>query len=386
MKLLMICNTDGALYVFRKPIIEAVLTQGHEVVSISGRSTYFESLEKMGVQPMALDFSRHSVALSKNLRLIHALLRMVKASRPDVVHCFTHKPAIYGTLAARLAGCRKIFVTITGLGTLFIRNDKVSVVLRLLLMLQYRFALRFASKVFFQNADDLELFVSKRILPAEKAILTHGSGIDLQQYPLPSQDDMQAARSMLSSELGFGLEGKRVVIFPARGVREKGFFEFYEAAQAINQVEPGRYAFVHLGLIDADSSRGLSKDNVQDFAHRCGVHYLGFKENIDEYMYAADVIVLPSYREGTPRSLIEALALGKAIVTTDTPGCRETVVERWNGLLCKVADVRSLVSALLAIDEEFVSRARLRSRSLCESKYDASMLVDLTLKKYLFQD
>jgi N,N'-diacetylbacillosaminyl-diphospho-undecaprenol alpha-1,3-N-acetylgalactosaminyltransferase len=382
MKVLLVCNTDGALYVFRKPIIDALRAQGHDITSISGRSTYFERLEKLGVRALELDFSRHSVSAGRNLGLLFSLSRMIRRCSPDVVHCFTHKAAIYGTLAARLTGCRKIFVTITGLGSLFVRDDARTRVLRLLLLLQYRLALIFARTVFFQNPDDFHYFLSRRIVSPEKTVLTHGSGLDLANYSLPSPDEIEASRRMIARELGDDLAGKKVILFPSRAVREKGFFEFYAAAASINLRHRHRYAFIHLGLIDVDSNGGLSMSEVQALAHRSGVRYLGFKENIEEYMRGADVVVLPSYREGTPRSLIEALAFGKAIVTTDAPGCRETVVDGWNGSLCKVADVPSLVSAVLAIDDDFVHRARSRSRELCETKFDSAHLVRLTIPRY----
>jgi len=382
MRVLLICNTDGALYVFRRPIIDALLSQGHEVVTISGRSTYFERLERLGVCPIALDFSRHSISPIKNMALLLTLVRLLLMYRPDVVHCFTHKPAIYGALAARLAGCSSVLVTITGLGTLFIGDAFSTRILRLLLLMQYKIALFLVKVVFFQNPDDLNYFVSRRILSIKKAVLTHGSGVDLTSYPLPSRERINMARRMVANEVGLELDNRKVVLLPARAVREKGFLEFYSAAKSINAHCGDSYVFIHLGLIDTDSGSGLSMHEVQALAQHCGVRYLGFKENVDEYMCGADIVVLPSYREGTPRSLIEALALGKVIVTTDAPGCRETVVNGWNGVLCKVADVPSLISALLSVNSQFVEHARSRSRELCESKFDSSILVRLTLPRY----
>jgi N,N'-diacetylbacillosaminyl-diphospho-undecaprenol alpha-1,3-N-acetylgalactosaminyltransferase len=383
MKILMICNTDGALYVFRQPIIEAAISEGHTVHTISGESDYFDRLRRLGTQPVAMDFARHSIGLGDNLRLSVELWRHMRAIKPDVVHGFTHKPAIYGTLAARLAGVRALHVTITGLGTLFVRTGWKAALLRFALLAQYRLALRFARRVYFQNPDDLNYFVSHRVVNADKAVLTGGSGIDLAKYPLPCAQEETAARANVAAELTQSLDGKIFVLFPARGVREKGFFEMYEGARQLHARRPGRYVVVHLGLIDSASSGVISREGIEAYAHECGVHYLGFRNDIDRYMRACDVVALPSYREGTPRSLIEALAFGKAVVTTDAPGCKETVVVGENGLLCRVGDAASLSEALLKIDESFVAHARSRSRSLCESKYDAARIVDLTLAGYV---
>jgi N,N'-diacetylbacillosaminyl-diphospho-undecaprenol alpha-1,3-N-acetylgalactosaminyltransferase len=382
MKILMICNTDGALYVFRKPIIEAAIARGDAVHALTGRSDYFERLERLGVQPVALDFARHSVGLGSNLGLLLALWRATRRLAPDVVHGFTHKPAIYGTIAARLAGVKARLVTITGLGTLFIRDDLKSRLLRLALLAQYRFALRFAHRVFFQNPDDLKYFVDRGIVDASKATLTGGSGLDLSEFDLPTPEQAQAARDSVETEIGTSLQGRRLVLFPARGVREKGFHEFYAAAREIRDLLPGQYVFIHLGLVDEASSGVISRQGIVGYARQCGVHYLGFKDDIARYMTAADIVALPSYREGTPRSLIEALALGKAIVTTDAAGCRETVIDGWNGFLCEPADSRSLVCALLRIDDAFIALTRSRSRAFCESKYDARRLVETTLNCY----
>lgn len=378
----MICNTDGALYVFRKPIIDSAISGGHEVVGISGQSEYIERLSALGVRMHVRNFARHSVGILDNLRLFFALWRIIRAERPDVVHGFTHKPAVYGTLAARLAGVRQVFVTITGLGTLFIRSDLRSRVLRRLLLWQYRFSLKHAKCVFFQNPDDLEQFTKMGLVDADRTVLTNGSGLDLSGYPLPTDGEHHDARRALEDELGESLHAKRLVLLPARGVREKGFLEFYEAARFINALVPQGFVFIHLGLIDSASSGSLTADGVSELARKCGVRYLGFRDDIRDYMRASDIVVLPSYREGTPRSLIEALALGKCIVTTDAPGCRETVLDGWNGWLCRVGSSNSLAACLVRVDDNFISAARSRSRALCEAKYDSRLLVALTLGKY----
>ncbi len=383
MKVLMIVNTDGALYVFRKPIIGKLVSLGHEVVSITSESRYFGWIRELGVKPIALDFARHSASPIRNFRLLLQLRRLIGQQQPDVVHSFTHKPAIYGTIAARFCGVRRTFVTITGLGTLFTREDTRTRFIRWLLLIQYRFALRFATTVFFQNPDDMNYFISGKIVDPRKAVLTHGSGIDLAEFPYPSADEVARDRLRLGGELGRDLSGRKVVLLPARGVKEKGFFEFYEAARMVNRLEPQRYAFIHLGMVDLASSGQISTGGIEKLASDCGVHYLGHKDNIQDYMRAADVVALPSYSEGTPRSLLEALALGKVIVTTDAPGCRETLVDGWNGYLCKVGDAKSLASKLLAVTDEFAGVASARSRKYCEMKYDARWLVDLTLDCYM---
>ncbi|MFZ2951168.1 MAG: glycosyltransferase family 4 protein [Desulfuromonadaceae bacterium] len=383
MKVLMICNTDGALYVFRKPIIEKLVSSGHEVASISSESRYFDLLKALEVKPVSLDFARHSVSPFKNFRLLTTLYYLIKQQRPDIVHNFTHKPAIFGTIAAWFAGVNGIFITITGLGSLFMHDDPKTKLMRWLLLAQYKLALIFVKSVFFQNPDDMEYFISRKIMNPQKAVLTYGSGLDLAEYYLPAKEEIAQSRARLGEELGVNLLERKIVLFPARGVPEKGFFEYYQAAKTINELEPGKYAFLHLGLVDPESARRISKEGIEKYALDCGVHYLGFKDNIKDYMIASDIVALPSSREGTPRSLIEALALGKVIVTTDAPGCRETVIDGWNGYLCKVGDAQSLVTKLMTVDAEMLAMAYSRSRHYCETKYNATWLAELTLDHYL---
>lgn len=386
MKLVQICNSDGAVYIFRKPIIRSVLSLGHTVVAICSESWFFRKLTDMGVRPIHLEFARHSIAPLGNLILLVRLFLLVRNERPDLVHNFTHKPAIYGTLVAGVLGVKKIFVTITGLGNLFIYDDLRSLALRQLLILQYRIALRFATRVFFQNPDDLAYFVSLKIVDPKQAVLTHGSGIDLDEYPAPSPAEVSRARNVLADELGIDLSDKLLVMFPARGVPEKGFFEFYEAARIVTGERPGKYVFIHLGLVDMEAARHLSLDGIEAFAAYSNVRYLGFKENIQEYMRAVDVVALPSYREGVPRSLIEALALGKVVITSNVPGCREVLVDHWNGFLCEPCSAVSLAEKISMVDDMLCKLAKSRSREYCQEKFDAKWLVDLTLRHYALEE
>ncbi|ADE84841.1 glycosyltransferase family 4 protein [Rhodobacter capsulatus] len=383
MKVVLVCNTDGALANFRAPLIRALVAAGHEVVTISGSGGYIDTLRAMGARPIVVEFSRHSAAPLRNLGLLRDLLRLLRQERPDVVHCFTHKAVIFGSLAARLAGGSKIVATVTGLGTLFVRGDAKTRLLKTLLVWQYRLLLRPDQPVLFQNPDDLQEMVSLRAVRRKQAVLTYGSGIDLAEYALPDARSVAEARQQLAQETGQDMSNRIIALFPARGVPEKGFKEFYAAARTLSERFPGRFAFVHIGLIDTEASGALSAEEVRANALAQGVHYLGYKINARDYMTAADVVVLPSYyREGVPRSLIEALALGKCLVTTDMPGCRETLIDGWNGFLCGTRDAASVVSALERIDADFRETARPRSRQLCEDRFDVRRLNALTFGLY----
>ena len=384
-KVMLVCNSDGALAIFRGPLIRALVRAGNDVVTISPRSVYFEALQAMGARTIEVDLSRHSVSVFGNLALLRDLRRIIRRERPDVVHSFTHKAVIFGSLAARMAGVEKIVATVTGLGTLFIRSDVRTRLMQRALVWQYRFLLARRTKVLFQNPDDKREMEQLGAVAPSQSILTNGSGIDLTEFFLPDEETVARTRQMLAAETGIDLEGKIVALFPARGVPEKGFDDFYGAAGLLGERQPERYVFCHMGLIDSAAPGALDAEQVDSFAREHGVQYLGFKTNPGDYMTAADIIMLPSYyREGVPRSLIEGLALGKTIITTDTPGCRETVVEGENGYFCPVRDIDGLAKVISRIDHDFLINAVRHSRQLCEDKFDVQKLNALTFDLYGF--
>jgi N,N'-diacetylbacillosaminyl-diphospho-undecaprenol alpha-1,3-N-acetylgalactosaminyltransferase len=385
MKVLMISNTDGALYNFRKPIIESLIKAGHEVVAISGDSEegdYFELLKKIGVRIYFKDFSKNSINFLLNLRIFYFIYKVIKKENPDIVHGFTHKPNIYGTLASRLLRIDRVFVTITGLGAVFIRSDIKSMILRRILILLYQFVLNFSKNVFFQNIDDMKYFEKNSLTKKNQAVLTNGSGIDLTMYEIPSNKDEFVARQILSKDLMCDMTDKKIILYPARAAREKGFFEFYQAARILNDSKPNRYIFLHLGFMSTDFFKNLLDSDIENLINKSGVKFLGYKKNIKDYMSASHVVVLPSYREGTSRSLIEAIAMGKCVVATNVPGCREVVMHGENGYLCEPGDVNSLVKAISKIDDDLILKSKDVSRTLCELNYDVRYLVELTLDKY----
>ncbi|SNZ06160.1 N,N'-diacetylbacillosaminyl-diphospho-undecaprenol alpha-1,3-N-acetylgalactosaminyltransferase [Persephonella hydrogeniphila] len=383
MKILMIANTDGALYNFRKPLIKKLISEGFEVHSISSskspEGSYIRLLEKLGVHTHIVEFD-NSVGIFDNFSIFSDINKIVKEVSPDIVHSFTHKPAIFGTFSARLNGAKKIFITVTGLGRLFSYDTFKFKVYRKVLLNQYRLACRFSSKVFFQNPDDMDFFIEKKIVKKDRAVLTPGSGIDLEEFSF-SKEKIKISKDFLSQELGIDVKNKIIVLFPARALPEKGFFEFYKSAKFISQLTD-KYVFIHLGSAYPDA--GLDEKKIKYLSVESKVFYLGFKKNIKDYMLASDIVVLPSYyREGIPRSLIEALALDKIIITTNLPGCRETVIDGWNGFFVRERDWRNLTEKILSIDENTIKKFSSRSILLARKYFDSRILVNLTLKEYL---
>jgi len=222
-KVVLFCNSDGALANFRAPLIRALVKEGHDVVTISPRSEYFEVLEEMGARPIEIELSRHSTSVFRNLKLLRDLLRTLRQERPDVVHSFTHKSVIFGSFAARLSGVKKIVASVTGLGTLFVRSDARTRLLQRALVWQYRLFVPRSTPVLFQNPDDRAEMEALGAVQPSQSFQTNGSGIDLDEFVLPDADTVARARQMLAADTGSDLDGRIVVLFCARGVPEKGF-------------------------------------------------------------------------------------------------------------------------------------------------------------------
>jgi N,N'-diacetylbacillosaminyl-diphospho-undecaprenol alpha-1,3-N-acetylgalactosaminyltransferase len=313
--------------------------------------------------------------------LLVTIWRVIRNEQPDVVHCFTHKAAIFGAIASKVAGVGRVVVTVTGLGSAFVGGGLRGRLLQLMLKVQYRIATRFVHAVFFQNPDDLREMTGWAV-PPSKARLTAGSGLDLSALPKRSQQERSNARLALLKELPSIPAASTIVLFPARATVEKGLMDFYLAVKLLVKRTPGRFAFLHVGLIDDTGKGALSLKEVVALAKDCGVHYLGFKEDIERYLLGADIIALPSHREGLPRSLVEALALGKVVVASDAPGCKETVVHGKNGFLCATGDPDSLAACIQMVTPELINSAVEVSRGLAECKFDAQKVVQATLHEY----
>lgn len=380
-----IVNTDGALYRFRLPILRALVGRGDVVHAICGGGTYKSQLEAEGINLNYVKFSRKGLNPIREVKLIGNIYQILKDISPDVVHCFTHKASIYGLFVSILLKIPNKFVTVTGLGEVFSSVSTRNFILRKLILVLYRKLGVFSDKFFFQNDVDMSDFISAKVILDSQAVLTNGSGIDLLSLPEDRFSISFKSKSVrrLETMLGYDISQKIVVLMLSRAINEKGIFEFYNASRILSDRGLSRYVFIHLG--DSDQGpNGFSTNQLESLATASNVEYLAFHEDVSVFLGAADIVVLPSYyREGTPRSLIEALAFGKCIITTNTPGCKDTVVNGVNGFYCDVKDGgKSIVELLDRIDQPFIDEASLRSYELCISKYDAVQLVKMTLNEY----
>lgn len=363
MRVAIVINTSWNIWNFRRGLINALQAAGHEVLAIAPPDEYSARLEtELGCRYVPIHMENKGTNPVKDAQLTRRFYRIYRRERPDVVLQYTIKPNIYGTLAARLAGIPSIN-NVSGLGTVFIIQNFVSrVALRL-----YRLAFRFPHRVFFQNDDDRQLFLLHHLVRPEVTDLLPGSGIDTQRFQPAAEFRRQQPFTFLMI---------------ARVLYEKGVAEYFEAAQLVRAAVPGTRVQL-LGGLDESGNIGVKRAVLDEWLRAGHVEYLGTSDDVAAHLHLADCAVLPSYREGTPKTLLEAAALGKPLVTTDVPGCRETVVDGQNGLLCQVRDGADLAAKMLQIvqlpDEALRAMGR-ASRQLAEQKFDERIVLDKYLR------
>ncbi|QNE40882.1 glycosyltransferase family 4 protein [Hymenobacter sp. NBH84] len=363
MRVAIVINTSWNIWNFRRSLVKALQAAGHEVLAIAPPDDYSQRLEtELGCRYVPVLMENKGTNPAKDAQLTQRFYRIYRRERPDVVLHYTIKPNIYGTLAAKLAGIPSVN-NVSGLGTVFIVRNLVS---RVALGL-YRFAFRFPKRVFFQNGDDRQLFLQYRLVAPGITDLLPGSGVDIQRFqPAPE----------------FTRNTPFTFLMIARVLYEKGVEEYFEAARLVRQAVPGTRVQL-LGGIDESGGVGVKRVIFEQWLQAGNIEYLGTSDDVAALIREADCVVLPSYREGTPKTLLEAAAMGKPIVTTDVPGCRETVVHGHNGLLCQVRDAANLAEKMLQVqqlsDADLAQMGR-ASRQLAEQKFDEQLVLDKYLR------
>lgn len=318
-------NSSWNILNFRRGLIAGLQREGWRVVALSPHDPHSARFAAAGVEHVPIEIDSAGLSPLADLRLLARYRRLLKRIRPDVFLGYTAKPNVYGSLAAASLGIPTIN-NISGLGTAFIEGGLLSRVMTGL----YRIALARSATVFFQNAEDRDLFVHQRLVRAPQAQLLPGSGIDLVHFkPRPPN----------------GLSGFTFLLM-GRLLWQKGVAEYVEAARTVRRQMP-QARFQLLGFLDVDNRSAVGRSEVEAWVSEGVIEYLGDAEDVRPFLEAADCIVLPSYREGLPRALLEGAAMAKPLIATDVPGCRHVVDHGTNGLLCAVADPAALAEAML---------------------------------------
>lgn len=373
-------HLDSNLYLFRRPIMRALVAKGWQVTAVVPSGSYSHLFAADGITHVPYVLDRGSMNPYQEFRVVLTLRKLIKKLEPDLVHSFTMKPNIYGTFAARLAGVPVIINSVTGLGSFFLDGKSSGAVQKMLLLL-YWLACRLNCRTIFQNRDDQEFFIENKIIAGKKTVLIKGSGVELERYN-PRRFDLEH-RNRLRNDLGIDSDAL-VVSCISRLIRDKGVGEFCEAARALHQKWKGRAVFLEVGDFYDGNPSSLPKEYVEDLARAGIVNFAGWRTDIPEILHASDIVTLPSYREGLPVSLQEALAMGKPIVSTDVPGCRETVDDGINGILVPARDAERLAQALESLLLDSGLRQRMGEASLAKARaeFDVRKIVEQHLVLY----
>jgi len=354
MKILIIGSAGSLLVNFRLSLMRFLLARGYEVHAIASNDAGVEeTLQKNGIvfHPISLD--RHSISVVSIFSYWKHLRHTIKKINPDICLAYTIKPVIFGTIAAKMLGVKYCYALITGLGYAFVAKGIKAKSIFLAVSFLYKIAFHYCHTVIFQNKDDQNYCCQLGLVSNEKTAVVNGSGVDLSHF-LPT---------IFPATLTF--------LMTARLLPEKGIFEYIDASSKLKKQHPNIRCLL-VGYID-NVSAGITSRDIQEW-EKAGIEYLGKQDDVREALSLASVFVLPSYREGTPRSVLEAMAMGRPIITTDVPGCRETVIHDCNGFLVASKSSDSLYEAMLRFVQHphLIAQFGQESLRMVQEKFDVN--------------
>lgn len=361
MKIAIVINKSWNIFNFRLSLINALQGLGHQILTIAPLDAYATSLIESGCKFIPISVSSRGLNPIKDIQLFFELLDVFKDEKPDIVLTYTIKPNIYGALAARWLKI-PIICNVTGLGTIFIRKNPIYKIP----LLMYKVAFLYPQKIYFQNNDDFNLFVNKGLSSASKSEIVPGSGVDLNKFVTLYKLPVQPYTFLLVSRI----------------LKDKGILEYIQAITILKS-KGIKAKFQLLGLIEEATHTGISAQNVEEWKKDGLIEYLGFSDQTLNHFQNADCIVLPSYREGMPKALLEGMAVGKPIITTNVPGCRELIEDGINGYICEAKSAESLADAIEKICNQNsfqLTEMGKRSKEKVQKTYDEKFVIS----KYIY--
>lgn len=365
MKIILFANTDWYLYNYRLELAQALRVNGHEVVLVSPEGNFAPRLRELGFRLVPFPLSRRGINPLVEFSTLVRLIGLFHKEKPDLVHQFTIKCVLYGSLACFFTGVRSVVNSVEGLGYVFTQGIGKQTWLRGLVKLIYRLALH-PTWVIVLNPDDRQYFIENHLANPRQMVLILGTGVNIRQFsPVPES------------------EGNPLVILPARLLWDKGVGEFVEAARRLRTAGlQARFALV--GDPDDGNPRSVMLTQLQDWEKEDVIEWWGWKEKMADVYAQASIICLPTYREGLPKSLIEAVACGRPIVTTNVPGCREIIQQGKNGLLVEARDVSGLAEALkyLVLNPSIRIKMGAAGRKIAEEKYSSEHIIPQIMAVY----
>jgi glycosyltransferase involved in cell wall biosynthesis len=370
-KILFITNSSRTTYLARIGLIKKLINDGFSVSVASPEDEFVELLKKAGCKYYKVNIDVSGINPLKDIATFLALYKIIKKVKPELCLNYTIKPNIYGNMAASLQNV-PVFSVVPGLGYSFISDGIVTVITKVL----YKFSFPHVNKVIFLNNDDRNEFIKNRIVQKEKTVVIPGEGVDTDFFkPLKTERDYD----------------RKVFLFYGRILKDKGFFEFVKAAQIIKN-KRDNFVFNVLGFLDEPNPSAVSKEEMDQITSEGIVKYLGVAKDVRGFVADADCIVLPSYREGMPGVLLESMSMGKIVITTSVPGCKDAVCDCKTGFLCKIKSPEDLADKMLKVADmgkNEIEEMGKSARSFVVQNYDekivANIILEMIRKFFSFQ-
>lgn len=359
--ILLSSNTSWYLWKFRKSTIEALLANNFHVICIAPLDNYSAKLTELGAEFIAVPMDGQSTNIFKELASLWAIFKIVVSKKPNFVFNFTIKMNVYVGLPCRLLGI-PYANNVSGLGTAFLYEGWAFTLARFI----YGITNQGAQKVFFQNEEDLQTFLSKGLAKAHKTILLPGSGVDLERFaftPLPKNSPF-------------------TFIMIGRLIADKGVREYVRAAALVKRDYPNT-KFILIGPSSVSNKSAITEAEIAAFKEEGVIDYLGEQADVLPWLQASHVLVLPSYREGMPRTVLEASSVGRPAIVSDVPGCRQSIIDGQTGWFCKVKDDNDLAEQMkkvMALDEQVLENFSRNSRRFAEENFSEKIVVERYLE------
>lgn len=354
MKIAVLVCYNPTLVNFRLDLMLEMIRLGHQVVAVGNESDekWSRVLQPHGIEYRYIKMQRNGLNPIRDFFSFVQLVKLLKKEKPDRIFTSQAKMVLYGGLAACCLGIREVYPLIAGLGSIFLSGGWKGRILKKVLMSGYRLSLGKSPSVFFQNQDDASFFVDNKIVPSDRIVFINGSGVNLDKF----------AKQPFPRTFGF--------LCVCRIIRDKGVLEYLSACRMVKKQHPDIRCLL-VGPFDTNPS-ALKQDELQPYIDDGSIEYFGEQTDVRPYLAQCNVFVLPSYREGTPKSVLEAMSCGKAILTTDAPGCRETVMEGKNGFLVPVKDDKAVAEKMLFLyhNPDICEQMGNASREIAEQKFD----------------
>lgn len=358
MKIMVISPKNKTVFNFRGDLIKDMIASGNEVVVTGPNKDFIDDIYGLGVSKfIEVPLVKDNTSISGDLHYLKLLKRAIREEKPDFVFSYTIKPVIYGSIAAKSCKVSRIYAMVTGLGRVYTSSSFKTRVIKLITKMLYKKAFKACDRVIFQNKDDINEFVKEKYLPEIKTVIVNGSGVNMNRF---KKTDLPNVPTFL---------------MVSRIIKEKGVLEFCEAARMVREKHP-ETKFVLLGGFD-NSIGAIKPQDIQKYIDNGDIVFPGEVKDPVKFYYDASVFVLPSYyREGLPRTILEAMSCGRAIITTDWPGCREPIVDGFNGFIVPIKNIEMLSSRINELVENnalLLNQAN-NSYKICQEKYEIGVV------------